>query len=152
MWFFWISGILLLFLNRYLDVFQQMIFSSSNDFSFQIIGLVIFYIGAIIYNMNIFIAGKNLRPAPSGTRKDHQLITKGPFSIIRHPLYVSYIMILIGLGFILLNFWILIPALFVIIGIYPTAKAEEKVLIEQFGDEYLDYKKEVGMLFPKLRK
>lgn len=27
---------------------------------------------------------------------------------------------------------------------------EEKLLIERFGDEYLDYKQKVGMYFPKL--
>jgi protein-S-isoprenylcysteine O-methyltransferase Ste14 len=152
MWFFWVGGIILLFLNRYFDIFQNMIFSSPHEITFQIIGLAIFYIATTIYNMNIITAGKYLRPAPSGTLKDQQLVRKGPFSVIRHPLYVSYILILIGLSFILLNFWILIPAFFVIIGIYPTAKAEEKVLIEQFGDEYIDYKKEVGMFFPKLKK
>ena len=39
-----------------------------------------------------------------------------------------------------------------IIGIYPTAKAEEQTLIEQFGEEYIKYKQKVGMFFPKFRK
>jgi len=37
----------------------------------------------------------------------------------------------------------------VIIGIYPTAKAEEEVLIKQFEEEYIKYKQKVGMFFPK---
>ena len=74
------------------------------------------------------------------------------FEIIRHPLYVSYILILAGLSFILPIYWLLIPTLFIIIGIYPTAKAEEETLIEQFGEEYIEYKRKVGVFFPKLKK
>jgi protein-S-isoprenylcysteine O-methyltransferase Ste14 len=44
----------------------------------------------------------------------------------------------------------LIPALCVVIGIYPTAKAEEEMLIERFGEEYIEYQRKVGMFFPRL--
>jgi protein-S-isoprenylcysteine O-methyltransferase Ste14 len=150
MWVFWIGGIITFFSNIYFDVFKVMTFSSPYDMAIQIAGLVFFYVGTAIYNLNIIIAGKYLRPAPSGTLKKQRLIRKGPFALIRHPLYVSYILILTGLSGILLSFWILIPALFVMIGIYPSAKAEEDILIEQLGDEYLTYKKDVGMFFPKI--
>jgi protein-S-isoprenylcysteine O-methyltransferase Ste14 len=51
----------------------------------------------------------------------------------------------------LLNAWLpLIPALCVIVGMYPTAKTEEKVLIERFGEEYIEYQRKVGMFFPRL--
>ena len=45
---------------------------------------------------------------------------------------------------------LLIPAFCVIIGIYPTAKVEEEILIKQFEEEYIKYKQKVGMFFPKL--
>jgi protein-S-isoprenylcysteine O-methyltransferase Ste14 len=149
MWIAWIGGIIVLFLNKYYSTLEWLTVSTPYKATIQIIGFLVFYIGALIYNMNIIIAGKYLRPAPSGTLENHRLIKKGPFAIIRHPLYVSYVLILTGLGFILLSYWLLIPALFLIIGIYPTAKAEEKVLIEQFGDEYIKYQQKVGMFFPK---
>ena len=96
--------------------------------------------------------GKYLRPAPSGTLENHKLIQKGPFAVIRHPLYVSYMLITAGLGLVLLSYWLLIPTLLILVGIYPTARAEEAVLMEQFGDEYIRYKQRVGMFFPKFRK
>jgi len=80
------------------------------------------------------------------------LIKEGPYAIIRHPLYVSYIFILAGISLILLTCWLLIPTLLMIIGIYPTAKAEEETLIEQFGEEYLEYKENVGMFFPRIKR
>ncbi|WP_094228834.1 methyltransferase family protein [Methanolobus psychrotolerans] len=152
MWIFWVEGIFSLALNEYAGFLQTMTFSSPNEPAIEIIGLIVFYIGAIMYNANIIVAGKYLRPAPSGTLADQKLIRKGPFSLIRHPLYASYFLILAGLSFVLLNLWILIPAFFILLGIYPTAKTEEEVLIEQFGDEYIEYKNQVGMFFPKLKK
>ena len=139
-----------MFLKKYYSVFGFLTISNPYELVIQIVGLFIFYIGAIIYNLNIIIVGKYLLPAPSGLSEDHKLIQKGPFGIIRHPLYVSYIFILAGLSLTLLTYWILIPTLFVIIGIYPTAKAEEELLIEKFGEEYREYKKKVGMFFPKI--
>lgn len=150
MWVFWIGGILTFLSGFNVSFLRTVPITLSSQDGIQIAGLVFFYLGAFIYNFNILVAGKYLRPAPAGTLEKQQLIRKGPFALIRHPLYVSYILILAGLSGILLSFWILIPTAFVIVGIYPTAKAEEEVLIEQLGDRYLTYRNEVGMFFPKL--
>jgi len=150
MWVFWIGGIIFMFLKKNYSIFGFLTFPNPYELTIQIDGLFIFYIGAIIYNLNIIIVGKYLLPAPSGLSENHKLIKKGPFGIIRHPLYVSYILILAGLSLTLLTYWILIPTLFVIVGIYPTAKAEEELLIEKFGEQYREYKKKVGMFFPKI--
>lgn len=152
MWVCWIGGIIFLSLNKLYNIFGFLTFSSHFEIAVQIVGFFIFYVGAITYNLNIIFAGRNLRPAQSGIIEEHKLIKNGPFGIIRHPLYVSYILILAGLSLILLSYWLLIPTLFIIIGIYPTAKAEENNLIEQFGEEYIEYKQKVGMFFPKLKK
>ena len=152
MWVAWVGGIIFLFQNKFYCIFGRLTFSTPYKTAIQILGFIIFYTGAITYNMNIIIAGKFLRPAPSGTLENHKLVKEGPFSVIRHPLYVSYILILSGLSLVFLCYCLLIPTLFIIIGIYPTAKAEEDTLIEQFGDEYIKYKQQVGMFFPKSRK
>jgi len=150
MWVSWVGGIIFLFLNKFYSIFGFMTFPSPYKTVIQIIGLIIFYIGAVTYNLNVIVAGKYLRPSMSGTLEKHKLIKEGPFAVIRHPLYVSYIFILAGLSSVLLTYWLLIPTLFMIIGIYPTAKDEEEILIEQFGDGYREYKKKVGMFSPKL--
>lgn len=152
MWVFWVGGIIFLFLNKFFNIFRFMTFSSPHEITIQIVGLIIFYIGAVTYNLNIIVAGKYLRPSISGTLEEHKLIKEGPYAVIRHPLYTSYIFILAGLSLILLSYWLLIPTLCMIIGIFPTAKAEEETLIEQFGEEYVEYKRKVGMFFPKFRK
>ena len=150
MWLAWLGAIVLSLLHACHSVFDFLTFSSQSALSIQIVGFIIFYLGAATYNLTLLVAGKHLRPAPSGMHEDHKLVTMGPFRLIRHPLYVSYILIVAGLSLILLSYWLLIPALCVIVGIYPTAKAEEKALTEQFGEEYVEYKQRVSMFVPKL--
>jgi protein-S-isoprenylcysteine O-methyltransferase Ste14 len=149
MWFFWISGIIFSFLNLYYAVFGIITFAFEFDIYVQIVGLVFFYIGGFVYNWVLIVAGKYVRPAPSGALKNHLLITTGPFRIVRHPLYFSYVCILFGLTLVLSTYWLMIPLACVLIGIYPTAKAEEEVLIDQFGGDYIKYQEEVSMLFPR---
>ena len=150
-WVFWIGGIIFLFLDQFYSIFGFLTFSAPYEIAVQTVGFFIFYIGAITYNLCIFFGGKYLRPSHAGLFEDHKLIQKGPFGIIRHPLYVSYIFISAGLSLILLSYWLLIPTLCIIIGIYPTSKTEEETLIEQFGEEYIKYKRKVGMFFPKIK-
>lgn len=151
-WVFWFGGSILLLLNKFYDIFGFLRFSSPHETVIQTCGFFIFYIGAITYNWVLFSGGKYILPSTSGLSENHKLVQKGPYGFIRHPLYVAYIFILAGLSLVLLIYWLLIPTLFIIIGIYPTAKAEEETLIEQFGEEYIEYKRKVGMFFPKFRE
>jgi protein-S-isoprenylcysteine O-methyltransferase Ste14 len=150
MWFFWIVGIILSLLNSYQVIFGVSMFLSDWDIYIQSIGLGFFFLGGIGYNWVLRSAGKYVQPAPSGALEEHKLVTTGPFGVVRHPLYVSYFIILVGLLFTLLTYWIVIPLLFLLIGIRSTARAEEIVLVELFGESYEKYQLEVGMLFPRI--
>jgi protein-S-isoprenylcysteine O-methyltransferase Ste14 len=150
MWLAWVGGIILLFSNLYDRVLGALTYTTSSDTVIRAIGFLIFYLGAATCNLAIIFAGKYLRPSHSGVLRNHQLVQNGPFAVLRHPLYVSYILILVGLSFILLTYWLLLPSLAVAVGIYPTAKTEEEMLIRQVGDEYRQYQQRVGMLFPRL--
>ena len=149
MWFFWIFGIIFSFLNLYYIVFSIVTFTFEYDIYVQLVGFVFFYLGGLCYNWVLIVAGKYVRPAPSGALENHVLITTGPYRVVRHPLYFSYVCILYGLALALSTYWLMIPLLCVLIGIYPTAKAEEEVLVDQFGEDYVKYQEEVGMLLPK---
>ncbi|MCK4472668.1 MAG: hypothetical protein KAW49_12890 [Anaerolineae bacterium] len=149
-WPFWIGGMVFLFLNKYYTVFGFLTFSSPSALAVQVIGFLVFYAGAALLNWALFFAGKYLRPSIAGVYEEHKLIQTGPLAIVRHPYYVSYVLILVGLSLALLTYWPLIPALCVVIGMYPTARTEEEMLIERFGEEYIEYRRKVGMFFPRL--
>jgi protein-S-isoprenylcysteine O-methyltransferase Ste14 len=149
-WPLWLGGIALLFLNRYYDALDFAIFVSPVASLVQIVGLVVFYVGSLFFTWAIGFAGKYLRPSTSGLSANHRLVQDGPLGIVRHPYYASYVLILVGLSLTLATLWPLLLALCVVIGMVPTAKAEEEQLITLFGKEYEQYQERVGRFFPKL--
>jgi len=74
---------------------------------------------------------------------DH-LVTDGPFSFTRNPIYVANTMLMIGVGLISGIFWFLPLA---VIAAYVTQKLaierEERHLDARFGKRYRDYRKKV---------
>ncbi|MCK4465123.1 MAG: isoprenylcysteine carboxylmethyltransferase family protein [Bacteroidales bacterium] len=76
------------------------------------------------------------------------LVTSGMYKYIRHPLYLS--LMLVGFGILLKNigFTQIILASINIVFLVFTAKVEEKEMIKKFGNEYLDYMKKTKMFFP----
>jgi protein-S-isoprenylcysteine O-methyltransferase Ste14 len=149
-WPFWVGGIVLLFLNRYYAVFDFLNFSFPMALFVPIVGLVVFYVGSLFFAWAIAFAGKHLRPSTSGVYANHKLMQDGPLGIVRHPYYVSYVLILVGLSLTLTTPWPLLFALCVLVGMGPTAKAEEEQLTALFGEEYQRYQQRVGRFFPKL--
>ena len=82
--------------------------------------------------------------------EDHSLVNCGTYKIVRHPLYASIMLMLLG-GSIAYRNWLgafLTAAVFIPF-MYYRAKQEEALLLEEFA-EYEEYKKTTGMFFPKL--
>lgn len=149
-WPLWVGGIILLFLNRYYAALDFLILSFPMASLVQIVGLVVLYVGSLFFAWAIGLAGRYLRPSTSGVYANHRLVQDGPLGIVRHPYYVSYVLILVGLSLALAIPWALLLALCVVIGMGPTANAEEARLTAVFGEEYQQYRQRVGRFFPKL--
>ena len=83
----------------------------------------------------------------------HVLVTNGIYSVIRHPMYASGWLLAVAQGLLLQN-WIAGPAtLIVYIPLYMIrVPAEEKLMLDAFGDQYRDYLKKTGALIPRLSK
>lgn len=82
--------------------------------------------------------------------KDQKLITKGPYSLCRNPLYFFSMLGGIGIGFATetLTFPPLLALLFSVY--YPfVIKSEERRLERFFGADFIDYKKHVPSFFPR---
>ena len=83
-------------------------------------------------------------------QQNHKLITLGPYSRVRHPMYTTLNLFSISVSLISANFLLILLAISVAIPFFWIARAEEALLIEQFGDEYLEYMKTTGRFFPRL--
>jgi len=85
------------------------------------------------------------------TKEDHKLVTHGPYRWVRHPLYSVATVIFVFLGILAANWFIMVMALLIIIGMaLVVIPKEEAQLTEKFGAEYREYKKRTGMLAPRL--
>ena len=83
--------------------------------------------------------------------KEQSLITSGPYRLIRHPIYTAFLLILGSTLFISSNWVIgLCWAGMTIMEIASRIGFEESLMIEYFGDQYREYVKKTGRLFPRL--
>ena len=84
-------------------------------------------------------------------REDHGLVTSGVYSLIRHPMYLS--MFLLGIAQLLfLPNWVAGPAYLLSFGVLYLfrIRAEERMMLDQFGTEYEQYKQQAGRLIPQM--
>jgi len=85
-------------------------------------------------------AGTTVRP-DRGT--DH-LVTDGPFSFTRNPLYLAGVMLLMGIGLVSGVVWFLLFAILAAFAVQKLAiEREERHLQAKFGNIYLDYARRV---------
>jgi len=85
-------------------------------------------------------------------QEDHKLITTGPYRYVRHPMYLGIFAYTIGLMMISMDVLVIMFFAFSIWVNYMRIPREEQMLIQRFGDEYLEYIKRSGRLLPKLRR
>ena len=82
------------------------------------------------------------------TRKqDPELVTSGPYRLVRHPIYTGILVAGIGTAVALSWSWLIAVALAGVYFIY-SAIVEERYLAEQFPDTYPAYRRSTKMLLP----
>lgn len=82
--------------------------------------------------------------------KNHSLVKKGAYKIIRHPHYLAQIIIDLSAALAVLSYLILPVAIIQIPLLIMRAAAEEKLLAKNFGAEFSEYKKKTGFMIPFL--
>jgi protein-S-isoprenylcysteine O-methyltransferase Ste14 len=92
--------------------------------------------------------GSGITPT-SATRRQHALVTSGPYRWVRHPLYTVGSSLFISFGMMADNWFIAALGILAFIGMAIRTPKEEANLIEKFGDEYREYMKRTGRFFPK---
>jgi protein-S-isoprenylcysteine O-methyltransferase Ste14 len=77
------------------------------------------------------------------------LITHGPFAYVRHPLYATLMITIPPLVIVWLSDLIFfIPWVLILVVSHYVVRLEERVLIEEFGEQYVRYQRHVPALLP----
>lgn len=115
----------------------------------QITGLLLVLVGVGIGVSARNTLGTNWTHATEyQIKKNHDLVTDGVYAYIRHPIYVSLMLVYIGFEFILHSYLFILLGLIMFISAYIQGRKEEKLLQSHFGNKYMSYMKKSKMLIP----
>ncbi len=129
--------------------FFFLLFSKNNEET-NMVADILFLIG--IFLVGIATVGRLWCSLYISGYKDNQLITAGPYSICRNPLYFFSFLGFLGIGFVTETFtFVIFFGLFFAI-FYPIViKKEEAVLKEKFGTVYENYCQTTPRFFPNFK-
>jgi len=120
---------------------------TASNYSLRLIGLAVYLVFSWIQVWAYKTLGENYSQEIV-IFKNHQLIKKGPFKFVRHPQYVSQILMDLGASFAVMSYIILPIALFQIPFIFFRASIEDKLMNKHFGEEFKAYKAKSGFMIP----
>jgi protein-S-isoprenylcysteine O-methyltransferase Ste14 len=104
---------------------------------------------ALLLSWTLHSLGKNLTDTVV-IRKAHTLVTTGPYRWVRHPFYVSVLLLALSCAMLAANWFILASGLTLFTMMVLRTRIEEGKLVERFGDEYRRYMQHTGAFFPRL--
>jgi len=105
------------------------------------------FILALAAALALFLSG---RAAVRERERPAKVLRSGAFRWVRHPLYLSTLLVYFGLSFATLLPLALAVAVVAFIFYNYIAAFEEKVMAEKFGEEYKNYKAATGRWLPRL--
>jgi protein-S-isoprenylcysteine O-methyltransferase Ste14 len=111
-------------------------------------GVFLMVIGILVRQWAIFVLGRFFTTTVS-VQKNQNVVDYGPYRFIRHPAYSGLLIFGIGM-FVALQSWGGILVMIVIFGLAIGYRihVEEKVLVSELGDDYVQYMKKTKRLIP----
>lgn len=153
-WWFYFASFLLFFSLSYFGWKPlKLTIPSELRFWMLIVGALMYFPGMAFVIWGRLALGKNYFVSTGFGAQlfaDHQLVTSGPFAIVRHPMYLGLMLAAIGALLIYITWTTVYFALFAAL-LVVRARREEQALSAEFGDQWKEYCRRVPMLVPRLR-
>ena len=93
--------------------------------------------------------GGSLSPFPSPS-KANELVTRGVYAVSRHPMYAGVLLGALGIDLVTASPTRFAITLVLNAVLHAKMEAEEKALLERYGDEYERYMAQTPRLFPPI--
>lgn len=109
-------------------------------------------LGVVLLVVSCYLAATGLYIVFGEKREKPGVITKSVFGIIRHPIYLSEILLYLGLLMMNLSLAAALVCGITILFLHYISRYEERLLLARFPEEYAQYMRKVPMWIPRLRK
>lgn len=120
---------------------------TSENQTIRVLGLAFYLVFSWVQIWATKVLGDNFSQ-DIAIKKDHHLIAIGPFKLVRHPQYLSQLLMDLGGAAATLSFILAPLALIQLPFLFLRASLEDKLLEKHFGENFKSYKKKTGMIFP----
>lgn len=120
--------------------------STGLQFAGLVLGVVLIGLGGLLAGSGLLYLGKNLSPFPHPL-DDAQFVSRGPYRIVRHPIYSGIILGALGWAGVVHGTLTLAYALLLLVFFDLKTRREEKWLKKKFSD-YQEYQQKVRKLIP----
>jgi len=111
------------------------------------LGVAVTAIGIAFAVWARFVLGQNWSSQVT-LKQGHELIRGGPYALVRHPIYSGMLLGLLGTAIGVGEFRGLIALALFIVAWWLKARTEETLMIQQFGEQYSRYRRDVKALIP----
>lgn len=133
-------------------VYEFFLIDRDRKVLFFLFGLILYLVAGMIRLWSIHHLGKQWSIHAIGeqrlTKSDQVLVQTGPYMYMRHPIYFGTIVELVGMAIMFNTFYSLILIFFLCPLYFLRATHEEKVLLQIFGEKYLEYKRKTPFILP----
>jgi protein-S-isoprenylcysteine O-methyltransferase Ste14 len=121
---------------------------ANHDVTLAQIGVVLVAIGFAFAFWARFTLGRNWG-MPMSIRQKPELVTSGPYRLVRHPIYTGMLLAMLGASLTVGSYWFVALIIFGVYFIF-SATQEEKTMAGLFPEAYPAYRRRSKMLIPYL--
>lgn len=133
-------------LGTYLLLAIPLMPSGQVDAWFSSFAICLMIVGLLACGYSLFWLGRSYAIMASARK----LVTAGPYSVVRHPLYACEIVLVAGVTMLNFSIWAVLLAFMIVLLLWRRMVNEERILIVAFP-EYAEYAQRVPRIIPNAR-
>lgn len=115
------------------------------------VGLAMSYGGVALTWLSLAWLGRHWR-AGAVVTEDHELVTGGPYGVVRHPVYTALLAMVLGSALLVARWWAGLLAVAVYVaGTELRIMVEDRLLLEHFGERFKRYQERTAAWLPPVR-